>query len=104
MLVKAIAAISLLYADTPWSCRDAIETIDWRLTGVVRPEGAEMGMVHGTVFLQPSDGGEQGAVGIGGGPDHELHGHPRGAAGVDRIGGPAGGARPSGEASMPASS
>ena len=54
------------------------------------PEGAEVRMVHAAALAELGDHPDQRLVRVGRGADHELHGHPRHAPGVQRIGGPAG--------------
>ena len=50
-----------------------------------RPERAEVRVVHSAARLELGDRAEQLPVGVGRGADDELHGHPGGAAGVQRI-------------------
>ncbi len=49
------------------------------------PKGAEMGVMNAPAGAQPAHRVEDGAIGVGGGADHELHGHSRGAAGVEQV-------------------
>jgi hypothetical protein len=48
-------------------------------------EGTEMGVMDSSACLESADGVKQGLVGVGGGSDHELHGHAAATPRVQRI-------------------
>src|SRR5215216_1411797 len=48
-------------------------------------KGAEVRMVEAPADAESTDSVQQGLVGIGGSPNYELNGHPRRAAGMQRV-------------------